>query len=102
MHKIGEQNSGRVRHEQSQEADFRYGCNGIYKREDIVFQMTYALQAPEYEIFSKGDIGIGPLSYSSRSGFCMFNLTSKAEEIIKQMVYEYNAEQMLKSDEQSP
>lgn len=84
-----------VRHEgRPTPVDFRYGCHGIFHGDALRIKMTRALRLADDEIFSEGATGM-TLSWSSRSGYAMFNLTSNAEDIIRQMVYEYNAEKML-------
>lgn len=90
--------SGCVRWEDQPQADYRYGCYGVYDGNKFRLQMSRILRLLDDEIFSGGDIGL-TFSWSSRSGYAMFNLTSKAEDVIRQMVHEYNAGQMLNSAE---
>jgi hypothetical protein len=97
INKIGHKGELRWGPEKSY-ADWRYGVHGVYDDAPFIRAMTYALRMPEYDIFTKGE-GWSPMSWSSRSGYCMFNLTPEAEERIRQRVYEYNAEQMIKTDE---
>lgn len=95
----GVAHSGCIRWEDDKpQADYRYGCYGVYDGNKFRLKMSRLLRLIDDEIFSTGDIGL-TFSFSSRSGYAMFNLTSKAEEVIRQMVHEYNARQILNSTE---
>lgn len=94
----GISNEGHIRGTSDKPQDFRYGCDGVYNGDVFRLKMSRALRLLDDEIFSKGDIGL-TFSWSSRLGWGHFNLTPEAEDSIRQIVYEHNAEKMLKAAE---